>query len=423
MKKILSRILLLVVIMAGGLYAESDWGVKAENLTRYDSDEESLTQADRAHLWGKVEISENLRLYGEGGYLFRYEEEEANHLPEFSALYLNGRTGKEGGLEYTAGRFRLKDDSGEILHSLADGVRIFYPGKAFQVSFGTGYSGLVFIDSSEINLTPADDYERSDDDGFWAAPRLLQVLNCRYSDLPGGASLILSLVGQEDFRTDRFIDKYVPGTGKLHSQYLLLGADGRIRPDLFFTVSGTLQTGQYLIPDSDTYYLVAGAGKGLLEYYPDLAIQPKVSLELFYATGDKWADRKDWKGYDLGENNLLAGFAPISSSRRGYVFSIQPGNLMYGDLGFSIKPLENLQLALNGTTFFRAVNGPVSDSGVLETSGDGLYLGEEIDFTLNWRPFSDLGLSLSSGVFLPYGGILEEEDPQFSIGSYVSFSL
>ena len=412
-------------ILAGVYGQDFDWGGKVENVSQYASMEgETLTQGDKITLWGKYLVSDNTTLFADAGYLYRYENEETLFSPDFTALYLSGKGTRLLGGDYTLGRFQMKDSHGTIVNSVADGFRFTLSQAPFRFSFTAGYTGLVFIDNSNILMTPSDDYEKQDEDGLLAPPRLIQTINLKYSGLSSGVVLTFSFIGQEDLRQKSFIEDYTPGTGTFHSQYALAGAEGRIGSELFFSVQGGMQVGQYSIPEpSESYTVIAGLGKGLLEYYPALPMKPRASLEMVYTSGDSWDDRADYMGYSLGDSDKLYRFSPVSNSSKGFVYTLKTGNLMYSDFRFSAKPLKNLQVELASITFFRAVDGPVSDGTIVEDSGESLYLGEEIDLILNWRPLSDLGMSLSNGVFLPNGGIFEDKDVRFRSGAYVSFSF
>ncbi len=425
MKTRIISLLFLGSILAGGFGQSFDWGGKVENVTQCATMEgETLTQGDKITLWGKYLISSNTTLYADAGYLYRYENEETLHSPDFTALYLSGKNTRLLGGDYTLGRFQMRDSHGTVLDSVADGFRYTLSEAPFLFSFTAGYTGLVFIDNSNILMTPSDDYEKQDEDGILAPPRLIQALNMKYSGLSSGVVLTLSLVGQEDLRQESFIEDYTPGTGTFHSQYALAGAEGRIGSELFFSVEGGAQLGQYSIPEpSESYMVIAGMGKGLLEYYPSLPMKPRASLEMAYTSGDSWKDRGDYMGYSLGDTDNLYRFSPVSNSSKGFVYTLKTGNLMYSDFRVSAKPLESLQVELASITFFRAVDGPVSDGSIGEDAGGSLYLGEEIDLILNWRPLSDLGMSLSNGVFLPNGDIFEDKDVRFRSGAYVSFSF
>lgn len=423
MKKILIAYL-LTSFLTGLAAADIDWGGTFENNSEYTSLDEELAQYNKIALWARGEFSQEVNLYAQGGYIFTYEEEDVEHLPDLSALYLYGSKDDFGstGVDYRIGRFRFSDSGSFILNSPGDGVRLSFPGKRLPVTVGAGFTGLVFNDSSAISMTAADEYENLDDDAVLASPRLIQYVSGRYNDLSEEISLYFSLVGQEDLRSDDFIEDYVPGTGQLHTQYALLGIDGRITPDLFYSVSGTLQTGQYLKP-SDTYNYLAGMGHVSVEYYPDLDMTPALSLELLCSSGDSWSSRSAWLTVKDDADDMLHRFTPVSKSTKGYVYAAQPGNLIYADLSTSLKPVDTVQVVLSSITYFRAVDGPVSDTTITESDGDDLYLGEEIDFTVNWRPYSDLGLALNSGLFIPNGAVITDDDPRYSIGGYLSFSF
>ena len=63
------------------------------------------------------------------------------------------------------------------------------------------------------------------------------------------------------------------------------------------------------------------------------------------------------------------------------------------------------------------------DQREVDPASDSKYLGTEIDGTVNFRPFSDLGASLALGVFLPMGGALTEQDVLFKGQLEISFSF
>ena len=64
------------------------------------------------------------------------------------------------------------------------------------------------------------------------------------------------------------------------------------------------------------------------------------------------------------------------------------------------------------------------DERELKSGSDSKYLGTEFDGIINFRPFSDLGTSLSLGLFLPMGGaFINDEDVLFKGELEISFSF
>jgi hypothetical protein len=98
----------------------------------------------------------------------------------------------------------------------------------------------------------------------------------------------------------------------------------------------------------------------------------------------------------------------VSASSFGAIFSPRPANLFVGEASYSLKPLsgtgtkvlQNFQTMVKALIFLRPTTGAISEAGV-ETDSKESYLGTEIDGVINFRPFSDLGTSLTLGYFFP----------------------
>jgi hypothetical protein len=105
---------------------------------------------------------------------------------------------------------------------------------------------------------------------------------------------------------------------------------------------------------------------------------------------------------------LATTFIPVSVEPVGLVFTPQLGNLFYITGSYSLKPLsfleagmgERFQTKLDLYMFFRSSDAPISEAGV-DPTATSLYLGTEADLTLNYRLFSDVGMSLAAGLFFP----------------------
>ena len=430
MRKFTSFILLIVTLNTAISALETDWGGKLEDITQGSNIENDyFTQGNKLQLWMRLENTPVLNFYAKGGYTYRYEAEEHKYNPNLSDFYVYGESDLDEGtsLNYTAGRFRFNDKTTRIMRSTADGLELKYQNRTAPVRLGVGYTGLVFNQTSEVVISPADKVEKNDD-FLLAPPRLIGYAEVKYPNFADGHSLLLAVIAQQDLRTDS--DSYLEEsqTGKLHSQYFQLGADGQVISGLYYSLTGVLQTGQYLVPaydplDSEDYFLLGGMATFTLDYYVEPVYKTTVSLDALYSTGDKWKNRGDFGGLILPGDKQLNRYTPVSNSTKGFVFTPQTGNLVFGDLSISVKPLETLQLKLSGITFLRAVNGPISDTSVTEDGGNSLYLGEEIDFIVNYRPFSDVGFALTSGVFFPNSDVLADKDMQFRVGGYMSVSF
>ncbi|HUX21512.1 MAG TPA: hypothetical protein VMW69_09750 [Spirochaetia bacterium] len=129
--------------------------------------------------------------------------------------------------------------------------------------------------------------------------------------------------------------------------------------------------------------------------------------------------------------NAMA-FQTITNGTVATVFSPTIENVIFGELSYSIKPfsgsksriVKDIQTELKVLPFLRPTLGPVGATGVNPSSTDN-YLGTEVDGAINYRPFSDLGVSLQAGLFLPNATafISSLATPQFGGKLEFSFSF
>jgi hypothetical protein len=231
------------------------------------------------------------------------------------------------------------------------------------------------------------------------------------------------------------------GGGRVDTQYTTVAFEGAIINRLFYSVFGTFQSGRTLsyVEDDDsttgfTYRyrpIFAGAGGTGLRYYMPQTLSSQTGFNVTFGTGDE-DHLSVVEGNTSGPSNL---FVPISGSTHGHLLQAGLGNNVALHAYYSMKPLENaasrlvrdLQVGLDAFTFIRLVEGPVPADGV-RPAGEGNYLGSEIDASINYRPFSDLGISLVGGILLPNGAddgpITEtQRDPSFAMKLEASLSF
>jgi hypothetical protein len=127
---------------------------------------------------------------------------------------------------------------------------------------------------------------------------------------------------------------------------------------------------------------------------------------MLYSSGDP-AQGSYYGGYTGGDAS--GHFIPLSHAEHfGLVFSPSPGNIAVSELAYSVKPfselrqggLNNLQIEFTVLSFLRSSTGAVSE-GDINAASSQLYLGSEADLRISYRPFSDLGINLTGGLFFP----------------------
>jgi hypothetical protein len=260
------------------------------------------------------------------------------------------------------------------------------------------------------------DYVDSENEELLAPPRLIGAAEVTFPELLLGQTLNLAFLCQFDLRPAEDLASEGDTTlsakgGGVTTQYSGIGLSGAIAPSLYYDSFFYLGTGSMLSFTGGSYenelllsYLF-GAG---IRLYMEETLYSKIELRFLFASGDE-----DYTGdfYEGNTSGTAGTFVPISSPTLALVFSPDLGNVFLFDLNYSIKPftnsgslaMENFQTVLKGIIFFRASTGLLSEP-FTNPDSDALYLGTEIDAIINFRPFSDLGMALSYGIFIPNSG-------------------
>ncbi len=448
MKRVgISVLVMGALLVAGGPAAAIDFGFQLSSNTELDSrEEDEIFNSETLAAWLSHDFSDALAFSTQGSYTFTTERP---YLFDLDALYLDGST-PAGDLRRVGGRigrFSVADATGYVLDHRIDGARFSISAPDYVLSFSGGYTGLLLKPTNDVIMSRLDLIDDDDDDVFLAPPRLIGLAELSLPEVLPAQDLTISLALQEDLRPeDDLIDEgqsepQAAGGGRVDTQYASVELDGALSNALFYTVFGTFQTGRMLsyVEDEDTVTgfsyryrpVFAGAGGAGMRYYvPDIRAQ-RAGFNVLVGTGDSDATSVI-EGNEEGASTL---FVPIAGPTTGKVLGAGPGNNVSVHAFYSIKPfidsptreIRDLQFGLDAFTFIRLVEGPVPADGV-RPGGSGNYLGSEIDAGVNYRPFSDLGISLTGGVFLPNGAddgpIAESErDPSFAVSLEASLSF
>lgn len=397
---------------------EFDWGGAIQNITDVSIvNERSITQINSLSLWAEIDVKPMLNFKMGGGYWFKYDD-SVSHIPEFGMLYVYG---SNDSISYKVGRYTVKDKNKNLFSTILDGAGFGFRNETIEINWGIGFSGLVFNDNSNISMTSSDYDLKQSDDFKLASPRLAEYGEVTFYVLPGDGAVSVAFLAQQDMLSSSQIQS---GEGLLHTFYLNAGLKGRLWNSLFYNLYGTGEAGVYdMTKDKRTLILGAGAAGLKVDIPLPLPLNPLVSVDFFYSSGDNW-DRTDFQGSAIdGDIDYLFLYTPFSMQNKGYIYSINGGNLIYGDVALSISPVSFFSVVLESLTLFRAVNGPVSTLPVSEAdSNSSRYLGEEVTLTVNLKPLSDLGFQLKGGVFIPNDAVVSD-GVQFKLGGYLSLSF
>ncbi|MCF7947831.1 MAG: hypothetical protein K9M94_04485 [Spirochaetia bacterium] len=377
-----------------------DWGGFADSSSELRWDGEADYQQDlEAGIWLNTRFSENASLRTEAKYQFNLDR---SFFADLSQFVFTGTHPVEtetltSRISYRLGRFNFADFTGYVLDHNLDGseIEVELPWGTF--SAGAGYTGLTFVPNSRILLTQSDIgvHLSAPSNGYATAPpKTIERLALALPQLLLEQDVSVSIIAQQDLQQES--DLLSPND-RIFTEYLGLGIAGSMARDLYHRLYGYFNYGH------GAYSTLAYLAGGELTYYMEDFNYSRLKLSGVYSSGDP--EQGSYYGGYSG-SDYSNHFIPLSHREQfGIVFSPSPGNLSVGEFSYSIKPLSSvyageLQIELSGLSFIRSTTGAISEPGVSTTS-DQLYLGSEADLRLKYRPFSDLGITLSGGVFMP----------------------
>jgi hypothetical protein len=431
---ILFLFILLVPVLA------IDWGLNISNGSSFSySKDFDYEQVNKVALWLGVNSRDRLKFLMRGSYTYTNDDP---YLFDLDAFYFSGKFPVQKKrpylFQFTIGRFRYSDFTGYIFGHRADGFALSFDFSSVSLEFYTGYTGLLFSDTSMVAMTKGDSTEQDDDDYYLAPSRLVEVLKLKFPEIFLRQSLVFSLIAQQDLRYSGIISEGETTEsetrgGRLHSFYTGLLLTGPFYTGLFYDIFFCLGTGITMGYIDDAYENKANVSYlfgASLRFYSERALYSGLVFRFLFSSGDK-----DYETYFREGNTkgLSTMFVPVSQAPLALIFLPQLGNLFLFQLSYSFKPfgntgkraIENFQLSLKDTMFFRPTKGLI-DADSLNTDSDSLYVGNELDFIINYRPISDFGMGFSFGFFFPNrssSGVFDRDERKFEFLARITASL
>jgi len=212
-----------------------------------------------------------------------------------------------------------------------------------------------------------------------------------------------------------------------NANYFGLGARGTILAGLGYSAEFTYEFGQSAAAGSTQLESISAfAGLLTVDYEFSGPLEPMLLLQYMYGSGD--SDRTSVTEQAAGnqQGTTDEGFLSFGFVQTGYSLFPRVSNIHILRLGGTIRPLESmemfhkLQVGVFGYLYRKAAaSSPISDSRAFLNDSD---VGKEIDFTLRWRIYSDLGFSVNYGCFFPGNAYQETQARNFvNIGMTYSF--
>ena len=413
MKKI---ILILFIFFSFAAFSFGvDFGGYIENYSLIPSDSNLREQINKLAIWLEVTPSDTVFIAAQASVGYSYDEYDI--LADLDYLYLEqkfpGLFSEKSAFSYKIGRFFQSEFTGKVFAHRLDGALFTFAFPSVNITAGAGYTGLLLKPVSTLNNTIADMIDDADDDITFAPKKLIINLGASFPDIIENQQLDISAVGQLDLRSEDLIEDGDPDSkigkgGKFNTFYVGLGLSGALTSSLIYDVYGYLQFGKSLslIADESKYIdktLIAFLAGGSISYLIKDFHFSKITASFLYASGDD--DTISIYNGNTKDDNTQ--FMPVSESKTGVIFSPILSNLMKVGLEYSLKPfssstgiMKDFQAGISGALYFAASKGAVCEPRVSGTSTEK-YLGTEALIILNYRPFSDFGITAAGGAFLP----------------------
>jgi hypothetical protein len=400
--KPLVLIVAALVLMGGSVFAmEGDFGLTLDTSTLVSSGVVDVSGESqyRAAAWGQLfqatDKGGSLDLTGQLSYRYTASRPYIVDLDllRFTGLF-SAAMGEGTAIELKAGRFAFSDVTKLILDQTMDGLQVTMLFSGFQVRLAGAYTGLLLNPSSNVRISADDWVEVTDNSVFFGPKRVVAQA------MIGSEGFAQQALAQFDLRGNT-------GSEIINTQYLGIAGTPRLSPNFYLDYNLTASYGQSTTGSKTTNIISLLGGLGVQFYAEELAAS-RAHARVTYATGFTPLVL-------LVQDFSVDNFRPISQPTLGLAFSPRLENLLYLDVGYSFRPffksssdiLSNIQPLVGARVFFR---DPVpflatgSAANILVNGNPNsteLYLGTEIEAGIVARIFSDLGLSVKGGVFVP----------------------
>ena len=315
----------------------------------------------------------------------------------------------------TVGRFRLADTTRTVLFHTVDGGEFALSVPLMRVRTAAGYTGFILNPVSNVRMSAADAADSGDDDVFWGPRRMIVLGEVSFPDAFVRQTVTVGYIGQWDLR-DADEDE---AEDTLDSQYIGATIGGPIAPGLFYDVAfyaspSTRNIGSE--SENDTGILLTGR----VRYFRSDWNSSRIALSGGIVSG-------------AGDNE--DNFYTISERQAATVSGIPLRNVGYGALSYGVRPFggaslrsfRDIQTTVTGRSIFRMSTEQPVDSFGANATDDGRYVGTEATLQVGWRILSDLGTSVTGGMFFPgtgsSGAFNDERKPEYLLRVQVSASF
>ena len=382
------------------------------------------TRTDRfvdLRLWGEVRYDRIYSLYARiktsytdfnSGDQYSGSDDNSFQTPQFDEVYADADWTDDGGHGFSAraGRAFVSMGSGLLYNDLAYMIQGTYSQDRWALRAWVGHSII-----HEPDIDQSIDHANKSNRGFFGVEGEYLI--------SGNHRAYGMILVERDFNRDHFSS--VDWT--YNANYFGLGARGTIVAGLGYSAELVYEFGDSTAAVStQTETISSFAGILTLDYQFPGPMEPMLLLQYMYGSGD--SDRQSTTdalaGNQAGTDDH--GFLSFGFVQTGYSLFPRVSNIHILRLGGTLRPLESvdwlhkMSVGVFGYYYRKATSScPISDSRAFLDDAD---VGKEVDFTLRWRIFSDLGFSLNYGCFFP-GDAYQETKARNFINAGITYSF
>lgn len=305
---------------------------------------------------------------------------------------------RDAPFSFSIGRKGYTLGTGFALSGTGDGVELEIYGKALSAKAFGFYAGLISPEYSRYAMFLPDD----------------ALGTKRYF---GGYSAFASL-GNHEIGALGLYQGYFGSREEEYYTSWYSGAQGK----------GTLLGGEYSIEVfSQRGYSPLGGDRGGIRAYAargsysrafDGAFSPRIGLAYSFASGDE--DRMSAQGPGGNQAGFDEAFQAFGDPDTGIVLRPYFSNLHMASVGIGATA-GRLAIGFNYLYFAKhKKESPINTADATLPYHD---LGHELNASLVWSPFLDLGLTLGAGVFFPGGAFASGGGPRYAAIAGLSFTF
>jgi len=387
-----------------------------------DSGSSLASSIINARVWGKSALWNNSFLYlrVKNSYLavladtgIAYSTAEKDNVFDLDLAYFSQSTAS-GNIVFSAGRKYYNLGTGVVLNGRGDGAELLYFSRLIDVKVFGLYTGLLLKDNNPYGLSDRDIAEGAE--RIFAGGQLAASVSNQNLYIFGMAQIDQA-------------DEVTGANKRYNSQYYAAGVNGVFLKDFFYYGEFIYETGEsYITATNEKATIAAYAVNSGVNYYIPAKLNPVLSLQYAYGSGDK-----DRDSYTSGNR------ANSAEDDKGFIY--------FGSFsgGFALKPtLSNIHIFRGGASFtpFSEAQSPyikkmtagvkyayymkdVAESPIKSGAAgeDNKHIGHGVDLFLRWQIFMDMSFYVNYGIFIPGDAYSKSQEDIHYIQSGFNFSF